>query len=140
LTIGLQLRKENTMEWNEDQVLSLTSLWKKGITTAKIAAELGTTIGSITGKTRRLGLPRRPSPIKSYRRYVKRSKNAITMLHLKDDDCRYPYNTPGDNDFHFCAKKIKPGSVYCSEHHQLCYSDKETRRMSKASSIRYFQR
>jgi GcrA cell cycle regulator len=126
------------MEWNEDQVLSLTNLWEKGTPTAKIAVELGTTIGSITGKTRRLGLPRRSSSANNNsKKYVNRPKNAITMSHLKDDDCRYPYNTPGDKDFHFCAKKIKPGSVYCSEHHQLCYSC-QTRIFN--TSIKYFRR
>jgi GcrA cell cycle regulator len=131
------------MEWTEDQVLALTDLWKRGITVAKIAAELGTTVGSITGKTSRLGLPRRPSPIKGCKIYAKRRvrlpKNAKTMFDLKDDQCRYPHNNPGDKDFHFCGKKIKPGSVYCPQHHRLCYSKIETRKMSDAS-IRYFQK
>jgi len=42
------------------------------------------------------------------------------VLSLKANDCRYPFGTVGDEDFHFCCAPQQPSSSYCAEHHQLC--------------------
>lgn len=52
------------MEWNEHSIARLKALWESGATMSQIANQLGTTKNAISGKTHRLGLVSRPSPIK----------------------------------------------------------------------------
>jgi GcrA cell cycle regulator len=50
--------------WDSGDDSRLTRLWLEGLTTRAIATELETTRNAIIGRARRLGLPKRPSPIK----------------------------------------------------------------------------
>jgi len=50
----------NDLPWTEEKETLLRELWKQGISGSKIAAELGCrSSGSVAGKARRLGLPKR---------------------------------------------------------------------------------
>lgn len=51
------------MDWTDDIIDQLRTLWDEGHSTAEIGRRLGTTKNSCVGKARRLGLPARPSPI-----------------------------------------------------------------------------
>lgn len=53
-----------SIEWNNSTIAELRRLWDEGHSTAEIARRLGTTKNSCVGKSHRLGLPARPSPIK----------------------------------------------------------------------------
>ena len=52
------------MPWNDDNVSRLKDLWDQGLPTAQIGKLLGFTKNAVVGKAHRIGLERRPSPIR----------------------------------------------------------------------------
>ena len=52
------------MPWNEANVARLKELWDQGLPTAQIGKLLGFTKNAVVGKAHRIGLERRPSPIR----------------------------------------------------------------------------
>ncbi len=52
------------MSWNEANVARLRELWDQGLPTAQIGKLLGFTKNAVVGKAHRIGLERRPSPIR----------------------------------------------------------------------------
>ena len=52
------------MPWNEDNVSRLKELWDQGLPTAQIGKLLDFTKNAVVGKAHRIGLERRPSPIR----------------------------------------------------------------------------
>ena len=58
------LTGETKMSWNEENVARLRELWDQGLPTAQIGKLLGFTKNAVVGKAHRIGLERRPSPIR----------------------------------------------------------------------------
>ena len=52
------------MSWNDSNVARLKELWDQGLPTAQIGKLLGFTKNAVVGKAHRIGLERRPSPIR----------------------------------------------------------------------------
>src|SRR5579872_4291029 len=52
------------MEWAEETIIRLRALWDEGLSTAEIGRRLGVTKNAVVGKSHRLDLPARPSPIR----------------------------------------------------------------------------
>ena len=52
------------MPWNDENVTKLRELWDQGLPTAQIGKLLGFTKNAVVGKAHRIGLERRPSPIR----------------------------------------------------------------------------
>lgn len=52
-------------EWTDDAVRKLRQLWSEGHSTAEIGRRMGITKNAVVGKTHRLDLPGRPSPIRT---------------------------------------------------------------------------
>ena len=52
------------MPWNDENVIKLRELWDQGLPTAQIGKLLGFTKNAVVGKAHRIGLERRPSPIR----------------------------------------------------------------------------
>ena len=52
------------MPWNDENVSRLRDLWDQGLPTAQIGKLLGFTKNAVVGKAHRIGLERRPSPIR----------------------------------------------------------------------------
>ena len=52
------------MPWDDDNVSKLRDLWDQGLPTAQIGKLLGFTKNAVVGKAHRIGLERRPSPIR----------------------------------------------------------------------------
>lgn len=52
------------MSWNESNVARLKELWDQGLPTAQIGKLIGFTKNAVVGKAHRIGLERRPSPIR----------------------------------------------------------------------------
>lgn len=52
------------MEWNEETIARLRALWDEGCSTAEIGRRLGVTKNAVVGKSHRLMLSPRPSPIR----------------------------------------------------------------------------
>ena len=56
--------KGRKMSWNDENVKKLKELWDQGLPTAQIGKLLGFTKNAVVGKAHRIGLERRPSPIR----------------------------------------------------------------------------
>ena len=52
------------MEWAEETIVRLRTLWDEGLSTAEIGRRLGVSKNAVVGKAHRLDLPARPSPIR----------------------------------------------------------------------------
>jgi len=52
------------MEWNEETIGRIRTLWAEGLSTAEIGRRMGITKNAVVGKAHRLNLPARPSPIR----------------------------------------------------------------------------
>ncbi len=52
------------MDWTEETISRLRSLWQEGLSTAEIGRRLSITKNAVVGKAHRLTLPPRPSPIR----------------------------------------------------------------------------
>jgi GcrA cell cycle regulator len=52
------------MEWSDETIVRLRSLWDEGHSTAEIGRRLGVSKNAVVGKAHRLDLPARPSPIR----------------------------------------------------------------------------
>ena len=55
---------DHEMEWAEDTIFRLRTLWDEGLSTAEIGRRLGVSKNAVVGKAHRLDLPARPSPIR----------------------------------------------------------------------------
>ena len=53
-----------SMSWNDENVARLRELWDQGLPTAQIGKLIGFTKNAVVGKAHRIGLERRPSPIR----------------------------------------------------------------------------
>ena len=51
------------VEWSGSMISTLRALWDKGLSASQIGLRMGVTKNGIVGKSHRLGLPARPSPI-----------------------------------------------------------------------------
>ena len=95
---------------------------------AEIGRALGVTKNAVVGKSHRLGLKPRPSPIASRStgnavgaRAMSRSKpqeprRISDVIDLMAGMCRWPSGDPGEADFHFCGRPAAAGKPYCAEH------------------------
>src|ERR1700747_1127861 len=101
------------MEWAEETILRLRSLWDEGLSTAEIGRRLGVTKNAVVGKAHRLALDPRPSPLKRPR--------APRVAPALGPACSWPEGHPGERGFRFCGKRPLPGKPYCAEHSQVAY-------------------
>ncbi|UCH74763.1 MAG: global cell cycle regulator GcrA-like protein [Rhodospirillales bacterium] len=113
------------MEWSEERVELLKSLWSKGRTASQIAEELGDiTRNAVIGKVHRLGLSSRPSPIRRERQHRPAPVAAPREARPKrvsDRECHWPIGHPREPGFHFCGAPAEPDRPYCAAHCVIAY-------------------
>ena len=139
------------MSWNDDNVSRLKELWDQGLPTAQIGKLLGFTKNAVVGKAHRIGLERRPSPIrrtavkpdrKKARSPVMPKLNFENNKDLVKDNftassfkpveknlivssikrgCEWPLGHPDEPDFHFCNKERFEDKPYCLDHCAIAY-------------------
>ena len=101
------------MSWTDERIETLKKMWEEGHPASKIAEELGgVSRNAVIGKAHRLGLAKRPSPIK---------RGGATILDLTERMCRWPIGHPGEKGFHFCGAKTQVGMTYCAKHAAMAY-------------------
>lgn len=122
------------MDWSDDQVRQLRELWPTDKSCGQIAQMLGTTKNSVVGKSHRLHLPPRPSPIRPSTEpkapQAPRSRKVtlaplsapaaptppppgIPLRHVSG--CQWALND--GRPWRFCeAEREAPSSPYCAEH------------------------
>ena len=145
------------MNWSDDRVEQLKSLWTEGLSASQIARALGgVTRNAVIGKVHRLGLAGRASPSRSERPRVPMTPKVpsvrtqlpavavveedpltlddgshATVLTISDRMCRWPIGDPAATEFHFCGHSPKSGSPYCEAHARKAYQPQQTRREVK---------
>ena len=81
------------MPWTEDKVEKLRELWDQGLPTSQIGKILDFTKNAVVGKAHRIGLERRPSPIKRNIMKPDRKKARAPVIP------NLSVNLKSDNDF-----------------------------------------
>ena len=139
------------MPWDENNVTKLRELWDQGLPTAQIGKLLGFTKNAVVGKAHRIGLERRPSPIRRTAVKPDRKKARSPVMpklnfetkaetaHLQKEvtvfqpvvknpfntvvkrGCEWPQGHPDETDFHFCGKDRFEDKPYCLEHCAVAY-------------------
>ena len=88
------------MSWNETNVARLKELWDQGLPTSQIGKLLGFTKNAVVGKAHRIGLERRPSPIRraAVRPDRKKARSPITpKLNFENTSDHSPNDTNDKN-------------------------------------------
>jgi GcrA cell cycle regulator len=146
------------MSWTDEKIEDLKKLWAKGLSTAEIGRELGVSKNAVVGKSHRLGLKPRPSPISGKAAEAapaapaakaaaapakpkaakapkaKETEKIGDIIDLGPHMCRWPFGDPGDDDFHFCGRQVAPSKPYCPEHCAVAYVTKSNSRDRDRSS------
>ena len=152
------------MPWDENNVTKLRELWDQGLPTAQIGKLLGFTKNAVVGKAHRIGLERRPSPIRRTAVKPDRKKARSPVMpklnfENKQDEvskgndssnfqpvvknlfnssvkrgCEWPKGHPDENDFHFCGKERFEDKPYCLDHCAIAYVIPEKEENEKQQS------
>lgn len=139
------------MSWNESNVARLKELWDQGLPTAQIGKLLGFTKNAVVGKAHRIGLERRPSPIRrtaakpdrkkarspiiptlNFEVSKEEPKEALTKENFQPAvkniftnqtkrGCEWPDGHPDESDFKFCGKDRFEDKPYCIDHCAVAY-------------------
>lgn len=140
--------------WTPDKIRELQELWEVKdeqnnlLLTTEIGRRMGMTKAQVCGKAHRLGLAKRPSPIKvgqvprktipghGTRRdphdyyqpprewdvpsyAVRVPPEEYAARGESSQPCLFPIGNVKDPDFHFCDKHAVNGKSYCAEHCSL---------------------
>lgn len=130
--------------WTPARDADLQRLWALGWTASKVAARLCITRNAVIGRVHRLGLAKRPNPVKRHDGLpVRRSRPRNPTQPLKAPapsalpaaakpigkpvqravdalrTCQWLTGEPRQRAF--CAEPCREGSPYCPEHHERCY-------------------
>lgn len=129
--------------WTEKRTEIVTSLWMKGFSATQIAERLGNiTRNAVIGKVHRLGLKRKPNPVKEKARRMRRSAHtparvSVPLKYVKKPDiveiaehgeCRGIMGKAEGLNLKLCRKKIPDNDNYCEKHQKLYYSPQQYRR------------
>ena len=142
---------EFKMPWDENNVTKLRELWDQGLPTAQIGKLLGFTKNAVVGKAHRIGLERRPSPIRrtSVKPDRKKARSPVMpKLNFESKEearssnkdnvtfqpmvknllnnatkrgCEWPKGHPDEADFRFCGKDRFEDKPYCLDHCAVAY-------------------
>lgn len=151
------------MAWTPEMESRLRLMWSEKATSRQIAKELGVTPNSVIGKVHRLGLEKRPSPIKFKTKTTSVKKAPIVITeeeklpepkiapkNYKGKVCQWIYGAPVDakgkwsDKWHYCNLPIAsrgstPGQgkhgVYCETHLAKVYKPKDFKTKSKKNWI-----
>ena len=139
------------MPWDDNYLAKLRELWDQGLPTAQIGKLLGFTKNAVVGKAHRIGLERRPSPIRrtAVKPDRKKARSPVmpklnfeskqeTLTENKEYSgfqpviknmfnssikrgCEWPEGHPDESDFNFCGKDRFEDKPYCLEHCAVAY-------------------
>lgn len=112
----------------EDSILK--RLWPTKVTVKQIGDRLvGRTKNAVLGRATRLGLETRESLLGRNRKGPNTEKASFPkpvvregdhpLLHLRNNQCRWPIGDPQEANFHFCGDAAMEGEPYCLNHHTI---------------------
>ncbi len=147
--------------WTNDRIELLKSHFSAGLSCREIANEIGVSRNAVIGKLSRLSLTREKKPEirragtkKNRPRSVPRLQYRIlrklfaeappleddvtipgeqhcSLLELSEERCRWPINSPGEEDFCFCGDRPLEGLPYCPGHSRLAYQAGSRQRVAR---------
>ena len=97
------------MSWNDDNVARLKELWDQGLPTAQIGKLLDFTKNAVVGKAHRIGLERRPSPIRrtAIKPDRKKARSPIMpVLNFESQNVEVTTTPPNSNTFQPSVRNI----------------------------------
>jgi GcrA cell cycle regulator len=125
------------IEWPASRIEALVSLWGQGLSLTQIGLRLGVSRNAVGGKSRRMDLPRRRSPIEQKPRSVRvhcdtkqplkprpierlrEPGPGVSLLDMKWTQCSWVLGEP--RDCRCCGERVKPGTAFCEHHHAIVY-------------------
>jgi GcrA cell cycle regulator len=134
--------------WSPERDAALVQLWAdRSLSAAEIGRRLGVSKSSVLGRSHRLRLPARASPIRRgegpkvrqprpARSTLPPEKMApapkpaspvpqppepVTAVERLQGPCCWPIGHPGTQQFSFCGELSRPGKPYCEKHCQRAY-------------------
>lgn len=139
-----------SLEWNDAQIIELTSLWAAGFTAEQIRLQMGTSRSAVCGKVRRLMLPIRVKHITERKPrndfYVKKEPKApppspmpepMAMGPICDfpdaGTCRFIAGDPSSHDWQCCGAEAVRYDIPWCEHHLSRVYQPATKRERKAA-------
>ena len=144
---------ESRSGWTEHRIAELTRLWPTGLSAAGIGREIGMSKNAVIGKAHRIGLPKRPSPIKRHgvkgpgRVALPKARNEQSLgrrsaapppagrEETEDEGpathvspCQWLFGDGTFTDDDKCGKPAVPGRPYCAVHCARAYVPIEKQR------------
>ena len=101
----------NEMDWTDQTVATLRTLWGEGHSTAEIGRRMDTTKNAIVGKAHRLKLPARPSPIRVAS--PDRAERAPSVKPSPSSTGQPPLGCPSCSTSAHCPIPSGRGTTYC---------------------------
>ncbi|MDE8347049.1 MAG: GcrA family cell cycle regulator [Acidocella sp.] len=149
------------MEWTDEAIAKLKTLWTEGLSTAEIGRRLNISKNAVVGKAHRLNLAPRPSPIRRHEGATQNPRAATPRRALgptlpplsasvsasvpslraimptakysqRATPCCWPIGEPGKPSFHFCNAEAVSGKPYCESHAAIAYVRVRDRREDAA--------
>lgn len=147
--------------WTNERIELLKTHFSAGLSCREIANEIGVSRNAVIGKLSRLDLTRekkpeirRPGTKTNRPRSVPRlqyrilrklfaeagppedsvaihSEQHCSLLELSEERCRWPINSPGEEDFCFCGDRPLEGLPYCAGHSRLAYQAGSRQRVAR---------
>tara|TARA_R100001086_G_C11814657_1_gene252534 strand:- start:3 stop:425 length:423 start_codon:yes stop_codon:yes gene_type:complete len=128
-------------QWTKEDDKTLSDMWERKEPVKAIGEVLDRSIGSITGRASRIGLPRRSTPIPKSTKTVKRKIKPIqhdddplvsSYSEIEKGCCQYPYSGERIQDtIGWCGRKALNGEAYCEKHYKACYTKSSWKDMYK---------
>lgn len=59
----------------------------------------------------------------------------VSLVDLKECNCRWPIGDPTHEDFHFCGRNKVPGSPYCEHHANVAFQPARSRRRPSRQKV-----
>lgn len=121
-------------QMNEEKRAEILRLWNLGLSSSKIAAEIGLSRNSVIGavhrmrqagveiiskdrpKSKKASIPKAPKPPKKDPFY----DNSVDILGLRRSSCRFIVEEGTPEATKYCNQKAWKAS-YCQDHYKICY-------------------
>lgn len=119
------------IEWTEERVARLKELWALEYSAQRIGLLIGTTKNSVISKSRKIGLPRRQSPINRTGSRLNRGQSPerirnqwlgnhgrrrVVPISLRFKTCQWIEGQPTPDDSCKCGAPVVMGEPYCAAH------------------------
>ena len=122
--------------WTEADDARLATLWAEGHVASAIGREMGRSKNGVIGRSHRIHLPPRPSPIPGHVPALPKPTAPpplpppviVAPAPLPAPPrlpgvsaCQYPHGHPKERGFRYCEAPVVGAGPYCPTHHAICW-------------------